>query len=90
MQTDQCFKRVRNGDGYMLSLIYHIVKMLFLFLHRHHDSLNDTTIPIILQNKALYRNKTRYSIRGCAGAGVQELTPAGVGVFQQEPQQDQE
>jgi len=26
----------------------------------------------------------------CAGAGVQESTPAGVGVFQQEPEQDQE
>jgi len=26
----------------------------------------------------------------CAGAGVQESTSAGVGVFQQEPEQDQE
>jgi len=26
----------------------------------------------------------------CAGTGVQESTPAGVGVFQQEPEQDQE
>jgi len=26
----------------------------------------------------------------CAKAGVQESTPAGVGVFQQEPEQDQE
>jgi len=26
----------------------------------------------------------------CAGAGVQELTQAGVGVFQQELEQDQE
>jgi len=27
--------------------------------------------------------------RRCAGAGVQESTPAGVNVFQQEPEQDQ-
>jgi len=26
----------------------------------------------------------------CAGAGVQESTPAGVSVFQQKPEQDQE
>jgi len=26
----------------------------------------------------------------CAGSGVQESTPAGVSIFQQEPEQDQE
>jgi len=26
----------------------------------------------------------------CVGSGVQESTPAGVGIFQQEPEQDQE
>jgi len=26
----------------------------------------------------------------CAGAGVQESTPGGVGIFQQEPEQDQQ
>jgi len=30
------------------------------------------------------------TIQRCAGIGVQESTPAGVGVFQQKPEQDQE
>jgi len=35
----------------------------------------------------------KVTLRGdqrCAGAGVEESTPAGVGVFQQESEQDQE
>jgi len=32
----------------------------------------------------------RHQRQRCAGAGVQESTPAGFGVLQQEPEQDQE
>jgi len=32
----------------------------------------------------------KLSDQRCAGVGVQELTPLGVSVFQQDPEQDQE
>jgi len=38
----------------------------------------------------LESRKTQFVHLWCAGARVQESTPAGVGVFQQEPEQDQE
>jgi len=35
-------------------------------------------------------NKIKLKKQICAGAGIQESTPAGVSAFQQEPEQDQE
>jgi len=48
-----------------------------------------TTRPILCAVQYL-KKIVEYFYQRCAGAGVQESTPAGVGVFQKEPEQDQE
>jgi len=53
-------------------------------------SINFLSVRIFSVNFLTHNVNFLRTGQRCAGAGVQESTPAGVGFFQQDPEQDQE